>query len=98
MARNPRKSTPQAPPAVAAKGAVLSLTFEERDQAIAALLEIDAALASLYVLYDYCEERSLHRTPLLALHAATIAIGAPHARLNKLLDPTASSKEETCHE
>ena len=98
MASKRRKATPEAPPAVAANGAVLSLTFEQRDQALAALLEIDGALASLHVLYDYCEGHSLHHTPLRALYAATQAINGPHARLEKLLDPDASSKEETCHE
>ena len=98
MAKKRRPVKPDAAPAGDANGVVLALTFEQRDQALAALLEIDGALASLHVLYDYCEGHSLHHTPLRALYAATQAINGPHARLEKLLDPDASSKEETCHE
>ena len=57
------------------------------------LLEIDGALASLAVLYDYCEEHSLHHTPLRALYAATTAIEGPHARLKLLLDPDTPNAE-----
>ena len=97
MASKRRKATPEAPPALAANGAVLSLTFEQRDQALAALLEIDGALASLHVLYDYCEGHSLHRTPLLALYAATTAIDGPHERLKNLLDPDTTAAKEAYH-
>jgi hypothetical protein len=97
MARKRRAVRPDAAPAADANAVVLALTCEQRDQVHAALLEIDGALASLYVLYDYCEEHSLHRTPLRALYAATTAIDGPHARLTKLLDPDASAKEEDCH-
>lgn len=86
MPRKRKADKPDAPPATT-NGAVLSLSFAQRDEALAALLEIELALASLHVLYNYCEEHSLHHTPLLALHGATLAIDRPHARLRQSLDP-----------
>ena len=97
MAKKRRPVKPDAAPAGDANGVVLALTFEQRDQALAALLEIDGALASLYVLYDYCEEHSLHHTPLRALYAATTAIDGPHERLKNLLDPDTTAAKEACH-
>jgi hypothetical protein len=95
MPQNPKAKKPNA--SAPAKPAVLSLNFDQRDQVHDALHEIEAALRSLFVLYDYCEAHDVHRTPLMALHAATTAIKGPHARLQRLLDAKTPDAQEEFH-